>query len=86
MKFSVALLAGLLAASPAFAQNEPASVTADHGAGNAANDARHTGDTNARGEPLICRTQSSSSTSRMASRRVCRTAAEWREISRSSND
>ena len=86
MKFSVALLVGLLAATPAFAQNEPAGITADHGVGNAAGDRRHTGDTNDRGEPLICRTQSSSSTSRMASRRVCRTAAQWREISRSSND
>jgi len=86
MKFSVALLAGLLAATPAFAQGEPTSVSADHGVGNAAGDTRHTGDTNGRGEPLICRTQSSSSTSRMAARRVCRTAAEWREISRAGRD
>jgi len=86
MKVFVALLAGLLAATPAFAQGEPTAVTADHGVGNAAGDTRHTGDTNAQGERLICRTQSSSSTSRMASRRVCRTAAEWREISRTSND
>lgn len=86
MKVVVALLAGLLAATPAFAQSEPTSVTADHGVGNAAGDSRHTGDTNADGERLICRTQSSSSTSRMAARRVCRTAAEWREISRSSRD
>lgn len=86
MKVFVALLSGLLAAAPAFAQTEPTSVTADHGAGSATSDSRHTGDTNADGERLICRTQSSSSTSRMASRRVCRTAAEWREISRSSRD
>ena len=81
MKFQVALLAGMLIATPAFAQDEPR-AGADHGATSAPGDARRTGDTNENGERLICRSISSSSTSRMAARRVCRTAAQWREAQR----
>jgi hypothetical protein len=81
MKFQVALLAGMLIAAPALAQNEPR-AGADHGASAAPGDARHTGDTNENGERLICRSISNSSTSRMAARRVCRTAAQWRDAQR----
>ena len=81
MKFQVALLAGMLIAAPAFAQDAPR-VGADHGATSTSGDARRTGDTNENGERLICRSISSSSTSRMSFRRVCRTAAEWRAAQR----
>jgi len=86
MKFQGVLLAGLLAASPAFAQSGPAVGNMDHGASAAPGDQRHSGDTNENGERLICRNVSSSSTSRMAARRVCRTAAEWREANRANAD
>ena len=85
MKFQVALLAGMLIAAPALAQNEPR-AGADHGASSAPGDTRRTGDTNENGERLICRSISNSSTSRMAARRVCRTAAEWRAAQRNDGD
>lgn len=81
MKFQVALVAGLLAATPAFAQTEPSSVNMDRGA-TGTNDARRTGDTNEQGERLVCRMSRTSSTSRMSSRRVCHTEAQWRQIQR----
>jgi len=81
MKFQFALLASVLAAAPALAQEAPR-ASADHGATSAPGDTRHTGDTNENGERLICRSISSSSTSRMAARRVCRTAAQWRDAQR----
>lgn len=82
MKFQVALLVGLLAAAPAFAQNDGSSpVNMDRGA-SSASDSRRTGDTNEQGERLVCRMTPTSSTSRMSSRRVCRTEAEWRQIQR----
>ena len=82
MKFQVALLAGMLIAAPALAQDEPR-TGADHGATAAPGDARHTGDTNENGERLICRSVSTSSTSRMAARRICRTAQQWRQVQQS---
>jgi hypothetical protein len=85
MKVQFALLAGLLIAAPAFAQEAPR-AGADHGATAAPGDARHSGDTNENGERLICRSISSSSTSRMAARRVCRTAAQWRDAQRNDGD
>ncbi len=78
MKLQLALLAGALIAAPAIAQDSPR-AGADRGATSAPGDTRHTGDLNENGERLICRSVSSSSTSRMAARRVCRTAAQWRE-------
>lgn len=86
MKFQVVLLAGMLAASSAFAQGETRATSADHGVGDTQNDTRRTGDTNEQGERVICRMQQLSSTSRMSARRVCRTAAEWRQISQSGHD
>jgi hypothetical protein len=86
MKMYVALISSFLLATPAFAQGGPTNVGGDRGADRAPGDARHSGDTNAQGERLICRSILTSSTSRMAARRVCRTAAEWREISRAVRD
>jgi hypothetical protein len=80
--FTLAIVS-LSVAAPAFAQG---SVGLDRGADRTSSDARRTGDTNEQGERLICRSVNTSSTSRMATRRVCRTAAEWREISRQSQD
>lgn len=85
MRFQFALLASLLAATPVLAQDNPRTNT-DHGATSAPGDTRRTGDLNANGERLICRSISSSSTSRMAARRICRTAAEWRTAQRNDGD
>ena len=84
MKFQVALLTGLLIAAPAFAQGADRTPSGglDHGASNTPSDARRTGDTNENGERLICRTVTTSSTSRMAARRVCKTAGQWRDAQR----
>lgn len=81
MKFQVALFAGMLIAAPAFAQDGPRTHS-DHGASSAPGDTRQTGDVNENGERLICRSVSSSSTSRMAARRVCQTEAQWRRTQR----
>lgn len=85
MKFQVALLAGMLIAAPAFAQDAPR-AGADHGASTTPSDTRHTGDTNENGERLICRSISTSSTSRMAARRICRTAEQWRQAQQNEGD
>lgn len=81
MKMYVALISGILLAAPAVAQQEGRVAGGlDHGASSSTpNDTRRTGDTNAQGERVVCRTVSTSSTSRMAARRVCRTEAQWRE-------
>lgn len=82
MKAFVAAMSFLVLATPALAQNNPR-VGLDHGGDRTPSDTAHSGDTNAEGERLICRVVNTSSTSRMASRRVCRTAQQWREASRS---
>ncbi len=84
MKFQVVLLSGLLIAAPAFAQ-EPA-VSRNRGIDTTPSDTRRSGDTNENGERLVCRTGSTSSTSRMAPRRICRTAEQWRAASRADSD
>lgn len=86
MKAFVIAVSLFALSSPAFAQGGPRAVGADHGADAAPGDIRQTGDTDAQGQRLICRSAQTSSTSRMSMRRVCRTAAEWREISRQSRD
>jgi hypothetical protein len=86
MKAFVIAVSLFALSSPAFAQGGPRSVGADHGADAAPGDVRQTGDTDAQGQRLICRSSATSSTSRMSVRRVCRTQAEWREISRQSRD
>ncbi|HEV7659133.1 MAG TPA: hypothetical protein VGO55_04740 [Allosphingosinicella sp.] len=86
MKAFVIAVSLFALSSPAFAQGASRAVGADHGADAGPGDARQTGDTDAQGERLICRSMATSSTTRMSVRRVCRTAAEWREISRQSRD
>lgn len=86
MKAFVIAVSLFALSSPAFAQGGVRAVAADHGADAAPGDTRQTGDTDAQGERLVCRSMSTSSTTRMAARRVCRTAAEWRAISRQSRD
>lgn len=49
-------------------------------------DMRHSGDTNAQGERLICRNTQVQSNSRLGSRRVCHTQAEWHVIAQQSTD
>jgi hypothetical protein len=81
MKAFVVALSLAALSSPAFAQ-PTARVGTDRGADNTQSDTRRSGETDATGERLICRSVSSSSTTRMAARRVCRTAEQWRESSR----
>jgi len=83
MKAFVAAMSLLVLSSPALAQDGPRGGL-DRGADSTPSDSARTGDSNAQGERLICRVINTSSTSRMASRRVCRTAEQWREASRSS--
>lgn len=84
MRLQVALLAGLLAASPAFAQDQPTNVGVvgmERGT-TTPTDTRRTGATNQDGERLICQMMQTSTTSRMSTRRVCRTAQQWRALER----
>ncbi len=85
MKALVLAASLLVLSSPTLAQDGP-SVHRDHGADSTPSDTRRSGDTDEAGERLVCRTMSTSSTSRMAPRRVCRTAVEWRENARQSRD
>lgn len=86
MKAFVIAVSLFALSSPAFAQGGSRAVSNDRGADAGPGDIRQTGDIDANGDRLVCRSVSTSSTTRMAARRVCRTAAEWREISRSSRD
>jgi hypothetical protein len=83
MRALVAAVSLLALASPVFAQRT--NVNRDAGASSTPSDTHRTGDTNENGERLICRMTPTSSTSRMSSRRVCHTDAEWREIARASD-
>lgn len=85
MRALVAALSLLAVSSPVLAQDPPSRVNIDRGANSTPGDTRRTGDTNENGERLICRSASSSSTSRMAARRVCRTEAEWRAARRAAD-
>lgn len=86
MKALVTLISGVLLASPALAQ----SMDGPTGSGGALasenqNVAESTGAANERsadGERRICRRVEVTSSSRMSTRRVCRTAAEWRQSQR----
>lgn len=77
----IALFA-LTLATPALSQE----LNRDHGADSTPSDTRRTGATNEQGERLVCRTMETSSTSRMAARRVCHTEAEWRALQNSQMD
>ena len=82
MKMFVALASMALVAAPAFAQSggtpagngssEPATQNGTASSGNSGQ--------NANGERLICRrVEGGGAVGRMGSRRVCQTAAQWRE-------
>jgi len=82
MKALVVFISGLVLAGPAFAQSSMGSVGGLGGELATQNDTpESTGEANQRGadgERRICRRVETDSSSRMATRRVCRTAAEWR--------
>ena len=85
MKMIVAFASVALLAAPAFAQSGTVSGSAAELS--AQNDATETSETDAtqgaNGERLICRrVQNDSSTRRTNSRRICRTAQQWREAQR----
>jgi len=85
MKAFLVASCAVLLASPAFAQNG-GSVSASGAELSTQNDTpESTGDAAQRGadgERRICRRVETSSTSRMSTRRVCRTAQEWRDTRR----
>lgn len=82
MKISVLALAAFVVAAPAGAQVTGAvggnGAAIETGQGNAP-EGLSQGGTNENGERLICRRVEAGSASRMATRRVCLTAREWRE-------
>jgi hypothetical protein len=85
MKAFVVAISCLLAATPAFAQSSTGSVSGGAAELATQNDTPESTGDNARtaeGERRICRRVETGSTSRMSSRRVCRTAEEWREAQR----
>ena len=85
MKMFVAFASLVLMTSPAFAQSGSTSVSGSAGElatqGDTPESTGHAGQ-NADGERRICRRVETGSQSRMTSRRVCRTAEEWREAQR----
>ncbi len=85
MKIFVAFASVVLLASPAFAQGGSGSVSGSAGEMQTQSDIPgSTGQAgqNADGERRICRRIDTDSSTRRASRRVCRTAQEWREAQR----
>lgn len=79
-------ISSLLLAAPAFAQSSTGGVSGSAGELSTQSDTpESTGNSSERsadGERRICRRVETGSTSRMSSRRVCRTAEEWRESQR----
>jgi hypothetical protein len=86
MKSFVVAISCLLVAAPALAQSSVGSVSGGAAELSTQNDTpESTGESSARnadGERRICRRVETGSTSRMSSRKVCRTAEEWREARR----
>ena len=82
MKALSVVISGFLLASPALAQDSSTHTGSDRGADYTPGDTARNGDTNAQGERVICRTAPTSSTTRMGQRRVCLTAAQWRDRER----
>ena len=87
MKMFVAFASVALLASPAFAQGGSGSVSGSAGELATQTDNSDAGDSDGaqapNGERLICRrVQNDSSTRRTNSRRICRTAQQWREAQR----
>jgi hypothetical protein len=85
MKFQVVLLSGLLIAAPALAQDGPA-ASGGRGVDGTPSDTRRGAEATEEGDRRICRVVADSSTSRMAPRRICRTAEQWRAASRANSD
>lgn len=87
MKMVVALISGLLIATPAFAQGGGGSGSVSGSAGELATqnetpESSGNGGQGADGERRVCRRVETGSQSRMTTRRVCRTPEEWREAQR----
>ena len=87
MKAFVVAFCGFVLATPALAQVSSGGVMSGSGAGlsGESNAAESSSDANAHGsdgEQRICRRVETSSASRMSTRRVCRTAQEWRDSQR----
>jgi hypothetical protein len=85
MKMYVAFASVALIAAPAFAQGGSGAVSSSAGELSTQNDTpESTGQSGqgADGERRICRRVETGSQSRMTTRRVCRTAEEWREAQR----
>ena len=86
MKAYLVASCAVLLASPAFAQSGSGSVSGSAADLSSQTDTpESTGDAGQRGtdgERRICRRVETSSTSRMSTRRVCRTAQEWRDPQR----
>ena len=85
MKMIVAFASVVLMASPAFAQGSTGAVSGSAGElatqGDTPESTGQAGQ-NADGERRICRRIETGSQSRMTTRRVCRTAEEWRAAQR----
>ena len=85
MKMIVAFASVVLMASPAFAQGSTGTVSGSAGElatqGDTPESTGQAGQ-NADGERRICRRIETGSQSRMTTRRVCRTAEEWRAAQR----
>ena len=84
MKVFVAFASVALFASPALAQGGSGTVSGSAGELAQGDVPESTGQAgqNANGERRICRRIETDSSTRRASRRVCRTAQEWREAQR----
>ena len=83
MKVFVAFAAVALFASPALAQGGSGAVSgSDLATQNDIPESSGQAGQNAAGERRICRRIETDSSTRRASRRVCRTAQEWREAQR----
>ena len=83
----VVLISGILLASPALAQTSVGSMSGGVADLTERSDAPETtgesGERSADSERQICRRVDGDTSSRLSARRVCRTAAEWRQVQRS---
>lgn len=85
MKALAAALTLFALSSPAFAQDGPRTA-AGRGTDETPVTSDQSGDSEAQGERRICRRTEADSGSRMGTRRVCRTASEWRDAARRAGD
>ena len=85
MKALAAALTLFALSSPAFAQ-DGSGTSAPRTADAAQANSSQSGDNGAQAERRICRRTEAESGSRMGTRRVCRTASEWRDAARRAAD